>query len=468
MEPKIASALLAALALPPFHSPAQQHAPRASVVDGATPATGKEVALELSWPNAWRNERNHDAAWLILRDGDPRRGPLRLAASGHSARGEVPGTVEVSSDRLGAFVYPAEAHRGAVSWHVTLRLEEPAPAAVTAWAVGMVFVPGGPFELGDDDELLLDYGAFHSTGADGEASGPFLVEGEGPIEVGKRSGALGYAGDKNGYRGDQLGPIPAAWPKGSEPFYVMKHELTQGAYAAFLNALPEDWQKLRAPLELRGEELESCSIARESGRFVARASDRPCNFVSWTDTSALFDWLALRPMSEFEFEKACRGPRRPMPRDYPWGSASTARLERRVLPSRDLEHPTVAAEATLSDAERERLGASFYWVMDLSGSLWERVVSAGHPKGRAFQGSHGDGVLSSAGQATNADWPSADPDGKNAPGIGYRGGAEYFSAPQPDDPTNPNSPTACRTFAGWGGAERYKTYSARAVRSVNP
>ena len=74
---------------------------------------------------------------------------------------------------------------------------------------------------------------------------------------------------------------------------------------------------------------------------------------------------------------------------------------------------------------------------------------------------------STLSSATNGDWPRTDAKGEEAPGVGFRGGAEYF-APQPkDNPTNPRSPTAVRTYAGWGGAGRYKTYSARGGRTAD-
>ncbi|MCK5942414.1 MAG: hypothetical protein KAI24_10625, partial [Planctomycetes bacterium] len=41
------------------------------------------VELTIRWPNAWRNARNHDAAWLVLRGPAPTAGTLRLAAEGH-------------------------------------------------------------------------------------------------------------------------------------------------------------------------------------------------------------------------------------------------------------------------------------------------------------------------------------------------------------------------------------------------
>ncbi|MBL8751855.1 MAG: SUMF1/EgtB/PvdO family nonheme iron enzyme [Planctomycetes bacterium] len=450
----------------PHSSPAQQLAPVATtpvVTSSPTP----QATFRLRWPNSWHNERNHDGAWIVLRGPDATRGPLRLAAAGHTASGAVAGTVTASADGLGAFVAPAATHRGDVAFDVTLVLAEAAPVAVTAWTVGMVLVPAGAFELGDDDPLTLRFGAFHRVGADGAGPSPYPVVNEDAIVVAETPGALWYQGDRNRYRGDRGGPIPAAFPKGTRAFWVMKHELTQGEYAAFLNALPPGWRERRAPLVRTGEETATCSLELRDGRVVATAPDRPCNFVGWDDTCAYADWMALRPMTEFEFEKAARGPTRPAAGDYPWGTTTLAKMARRVQKTRDLSLAGVADEARLDDANRERFGASFYWVMDLSGSVWERVVSVGHAQGRAFCGSHGDGVLSAGGDATNTDWPRSDAKGENADGVGFRGGAEYFTPVRDDDPTNPCSRIATRTYAGWGGAARYKTYSARAVRSAD-
>jgi hypothetical protein len=444
---------------------AQEHAPRVSPV--ALASDGAAATFSIRWPNGWRNERNHDGAWIVLRGPDATRPPLHVAASGHRATSGTRATVTASADGLGVLVAPAAAHRGEFACDVEVRLAAPGAGPVTAWAVGMVLVPAGGFELGDDEPVVVRHGAFHRVGDDGEPAGPFAVTSEGELRVAKAPGALWYVRDRNGYQGDQGGPIPAAWPKGTRAFWVMKHELTQGEYAAWLSALPPAWRDARAPLAGRGEEADTCSLARDHERIVARAPDRPCNFVSWDDTCAWADWMALRPMTELEFEKAARGPKRPVAGDYPWGTAALAPMQRRVQRTRDLAHATVADEAKLDDASRERLGASFFWVMDLSGSVWERVVSAAHPAGRAFTGTHGDGVLAPDGKATNADWPKTRADGEEADGLGFRGGAEYFAPGKPDDPTNPCSRTATRTYAGWGGANRYKTYSARAVRTAD-
>ncbi|MBZ0165892.1 MAG: hypothetical protein K8I00_03725, partial [Candidatus Omnitrophica bacterium] len=83
-----------------------------------------------------------------------------------------------------------------------------------------------------------------------------------------------------------------------------------------------------------------------------------------------------------------------------------------------------------SNSDRASAGASYYGVMELSGNVWERVVSIGNESGRNFAGTHGDGLLSTAsgfeGFANELDWPGIDAiparGVTGAAGTGYRGG----------------------------------------------
>ena len=433
------------------------------VRDDANPV----IVLDVAWKNAWHDDVNHDAAWIMLRH---RGEPVPLSRIGASAAGgPVPARVEVSEDGVGVFVSPKEKYTGDVRWTVTLHTDvvlPDDPAELTATAVEMVYIPWGPFDLGDDDPAAREQGSFYASDGEGGAAGPYRVESRDEIPVGRDAGQLTYdVGEVPQYRGDQSGPIPRKFPRGTDAFYLMKYEVRQGEYAAFLNALPADLAQRRAFLARDGvEEQASGSIHRRDERFVADAPARPCNFLSWTDSCAFADWMGLRPMSELEFEKASRGRERPTRLDYPWGTADRTSLKRRVTETRDLTHASTDDERSLSRESLAEHGASYYRVFDLSGSLWERVVSIGHPIGRAFEGTPGDGKLDpETGEATNEDWPKASADGRKADGIGYRGGAEYFAEPSI---TNPYSPVGARTYAAWNDAYRYKTYSARACRTA--
>lgn len=446
----------------------QHHADelRAEVVASKGTRQRSAITVDLSWSASWRDERNHDAVWIVLRSREA--GVHRLDAEGHRVLSNNRHVeVRVSEDGIGAWIIPTHASQGSIEARVDLALRDPTANTLHAWALEMVLIPAGAFEVGDDTPEVLSKGALHRRGKSGEPDGPFTIRSEAALALNKTPGGLWYGTeDHNAYQGDQLGPIPADFPKGTRAFYVMKYELTQGQYVRFLNALPAAARAERGNQIREGEETETCAITLSGARFVAAAPDRPCNFVSWADTSAFTDWMGLRPMTELEFEKACRGPKRPMPGDFPWGTASRDGVERVVLPSRDLSLQVEKVEDLLDDKRRIALGASYYRVMDLSGSMWERVISIGHPDGRAFRGTHGDGKLDSTGNATNADWPRLDEEGRNAFGIGYRGGADYFGPKA--DVTNPFSCVGTRTFAGWEGGYRYKTYSARAVRTVGP
>jgi hypothetical protein len=174
-------------------------------------------------------------------------------------------------------------------------------------------------------------------------------------------------------------------------------------------------------------------------------------------------------MTELEYTKAARGPVDPIASDYPWGTSSKAGLARRSGPDDDLVQTGAADESRLTDETREALGASYYWVMDLAGSVWERAVTIGHPRGRAFRGTHGDGVLRDYGLATNADWPLGD---HEVGGYGYRGGGFYErERERTRNPTarelNPHSPVEWRNYGSWGGGPRGVAYGFRAARTAD-
>ena len=57
-----------------------------------------------------------------------------------------------------------------------------------------------------------------------------------------------------------------------------------------------------------------------------------------------------------------------------------------------------------SEGDRIKAGATYFGAMEMGGNLQEPIVTVGHPSGRKFEGSHGDGELSVDGFATNDDW----------------------------------------------------------------
>lgn len=156
-------------------------------------------------------------------------------------------------------------------------------------------------------------------------------------------------------------------------------------------------------------------------------------------------------MTELQFEKICRGPLQPVTAEYAWGTnsigttgyivnnlnsanetisnpsgvptegnASYFRTNNNIGPLRN----GIFATAT---SNRISSGGSFYGVMEMSGNLWERVVTTANSQGRAFDGSHGIGVVISGGFTWGNTWPVADGIATPA-GLMYRGGSLGFPA----------------------------------------
>jgi len=167
------------------------------------------------------------------------------------------------------------------------------------------------------------------------------------------------------------------------------------------------------------------------------------------DGAAYSDWAGLRPMTELEFEKACRGPETPVANEYAWGTVTVASNPYTLgNPSATNEgiasnYSTSAGNASYSstvgsidgplrvgifaanadNSGRITAGASYYGIMELSGNLWERAVTVGNPTGRAFTGLHGNGALSTNGYANETAWPGlTGGEVTLATGSGFRGG----------------------------------------------
>ena len=426
------------------------------------------VRFTVAWRNGWRSDKNHDAAWLFVkvRSGAGwRHAPLVARDAARPASSAA--SCQAPADLVGAFCANASAFRGDVSWPIEMVVgvgNVPAGSAldVRVFGIEMVYVPEGPFTIGDPDPAALEYAAFYRSDGQGKPDGLVRVASEDAIAVGPQAGALYYQVQDARYEGDRLGPVPATFPKGFRAFYVMKYELLQGQYADFLNTLSDEASHFRAIHGGRDYYRHRGTIRVHDGNYVADAPGRPANRVSWEDGLAFSDWAGLRPMTELEFTKAARGTATPIAHEYPWGTGTRHRLARVMRPDDDLETRGEADESKLTDATRDVLGASFYWVMDLAGSVWERAVTIGHPIGRAFRGTHGDGRTTGYGSATNEDWPRGD----EAPGgYGYRGGG-FYEQGMKEGPFNPYSPIAYRRFGSWGQAPRSLAYGFRAVRTA--
>ena len=191
--------------------------------------------------------------------------------------------------------------------------------------------------------------------------------------------------------------------------------------------------------------------------------------------SAYLDWAALRPMTEMEFEKVCRGTMPRVAGEYPWGTLeiqSVLSLSAGVindnLPNESYTPVTNGACAygsgTLSTSYgplkvgifasgtsgRASAGAAYYGAMEMGGNLLERVVTVSNATGTAFTGANGDGTITANGDANQTSWPAP----ATAIGVANRGG----------DYIKPATTVRTSNRDATVDAARYPSYGGRGVR----
>jgi hypothetical protein len=194
------------------------------------------------------------------------------------------------------------------------------------------------------------------------------------------------------------------------------------------------------------------------------------------DILAYLDWSGLRPLTEFEFEKACRGTRPSLLNEYAWGSTAVDWVNRsqltnlgnasegyatvtngRVMANTGAVStggPARCGVFATSSTGRESSGAGFYGNMELSGNCQETVVYA-DAGGVGYTATNGDGTLTTLGDANVSTWP----DPTLTPGMGGRGG-EFYQV------TSYQVYLRTSYRRGASGAARSFLYGIRGVRSM--
>ncbi len=460
------------------------------------PANYTLVQFDLSWENSWRTSsapNNWDAAWVFVKyrvgSGDWQHAWLNN--TGHSSGTGTSATIDAglltpgtafhatTNPALGVFIYRSADGTGNFSitgaqlrWNYGANgVADNATVDVKVFAIEMVYVPAGNFYVGSGGTETSAFYMYPTT------TNPYQITGEGAITVGTTDGNLYYPSST--YGGDQSGPIPANFPKGYAAFYCQKYEISQQQYVDFLNTLTSAQASTRYPNATTNRHAITVSggVYSTTNPYVA------CNFLSWMDGAAYSDWAGLRPMTELEFEKACRGLETPVANEYAWGTATVAG-NAYTLENDNATNEGIASNYSTSTGNasyditdgsidgplrvgifaanadnqgRITAGASYYGIMELSGNLWERAVTVGNATGRDFTGLHGNGALSTNGHANETAWPGlTSGEVTGATGSGFRGGnwSSYATLMR----------VSVRYNAASTGPARVSRYGFRAVR----
>jgi formylglycine-generating enzyme required for sulfatase activity len=305
----------------------------------------------------------------------------------------------------------------------------------------MVNVPQGEFYVGDGSSPNNQNGF-----TDGNTFNPLLI-----TQAMQTAGI----GASSVYQRQNLGSsvaLPGTFPLGFNRFYCMKYEVTTGQFVSFLNTLTYNQQlnlhqdpnnispasptgslfqerfQYRIEIVTPGQSLTALTPAtygcdsNNNNVFDENDDSTGVGFsMQWEHWLAYLDWAALRPMTEFEYEKACRGTVMPVIGEYAWGSTwinsvgSGSRVNPRtpqeVMNSAPLGavnlYNQVSYRAGIfatAVSDRDHSGATYYGILDMTGNMFERAIGGWHHDYSTFTTANGDGNISNIARHNQAGW----------------------------------------------------------------
>ncbi len=433
-----------------------------------------DVSWDASWRASWTESgtwTNWDAAWVFVKyritsDGAWNHASLSANASEYTSPAGSTISVGLSTNsggtNFGCGVFLYRSNEGSGSWTnfgVKLRwryaddgVANTARVDVSVHAIEMVYVPQGSFYAGDGTTTSVR-GQFCSN-TTGTVAFQITNENYTITLGGNTASSLGNNNASGMKAADDFNnatpkTLPAAYPKGYNAFYCMKHEISEGQWVSFFNMLTDSQKTTRDITSISNDGKNSDSVVKRNtvawttGDATTAAPDRACGFLCWQDGAAYADWAGLRPMTELEFEKACRGPLPSVANEYAWGNTTVTPTTAIVNDGTGVDTATggncnyiscatpegpyrVGIYATAA-SDRTASGATYWGIMEMSGNLHDRPVTVGNTTGRAFTGVLGDGRLNATGDANAANWPDT-----SATGTGFRGGSNVKTGTQTD------------------------------------
>ncbi len=492
-----------------------------------------DIVFGLLWENSWKfkhknryNVTNWDAAWVFAKYSVNKSAwkhvHINPDLSKHSInkvnckpRMEM-GTSIVNNESatMGLFICRDTAGQGnfiaeevKLRWNYrVLGISETDTVKVQVFAIEMVYIPEGSYTFGD--------GAGTSAPV-AKNKYATLYNNAGNLVVcpGNTTVVNTPISSETGLKYNNVA-IPDAFPKGVKAFYCMKYEITQHAYVDFLNTLsrtqqsPRTWNanttanipqmgpnaaatyntyrnfirtRTAANATLNTAAIYGNTVNGSSWEKDENGGNIACNYMNIFDGLAYADFAGLRPMTELEYEKVCRGPLPPETGEYAWGgripnTTGTMQFTNTAREFRPGNFLTTGAAPWVirvgsfahSWTTREESGAAYYGVMNMSDNVWERVISLKDGI-TFFDGAHGDGELNANGYADVATWPVRDGFATTLPnyckGWGTRGNQisnrTYAEVLTPETAATPRPTTVPGTVT-----TSLVSYGFRAVRTA--
>ncbi|MBP7449735.1 MAG: hypothetical protein KA817_06845 [Flavobacteriales bacterium] len=422
-----------------------------------------QVRFDLSWENSWKGgpTDNWDAAWVFVKFRSSITGlwsHAHLSGSNHVAPPDAQITPALLSLALppdpwtpipyaGAFIRRVSNGAGNVIYNgVELRWDHGGQgvafadvAEVRVFAIEMVYVNAGTF----------------AAGGSGTENGFTLTTINTPVANQPPTGVGSLGGQAGGYPTGAVTPV-ANWPNGFNAFYCMKYEVSQQGFVDHQNTLDPGQQfNSAAP---SGTPLLSGASGWRNGMVVLQpgvpgvnpatyacdlngngiggepndGGDLACVGLSREELWSYLDWAALRPMTELEFEKVCRGPLPPLANEFPWGSAlvtnagygivNQGAANENINSGYSTSQGNAVWSATLDTIgfplrvgvfaahpavnSRAAAGAGYFGAMELAGNAGEHCVPLEYAGELFSDFYHGDGELDPDGHFNEYDWPN--------------------------------------------------------------
>ncbi|MGB0165805.1 MAG: SUMF1/EgtB/PvdO family nonheme iron enzyme [Luteibaculum sp.] len=389
--------------------------------------TQYEITFDISWENAWNLDSYFsDAVWVFAKYKTPMNPVwrhLKISNDLIGSAGEL--GHRTTADKMGVIVALATSKVGNVA-PTQLKITSdvlPTPSSIAdikLFAVEMVVVPDGPFWLGDGSDKSV-YSVLNS---------PDFA----PIYVDQNQSNLQVTLNAS----QNLSQFIDVFTDG---FLAMKYECSRAQFVAFFNLLTLSQQdsistknlltqntevfevfenvsgiKARNP-NFPDPPQEALEIYLDNGangiyNEVADGSHLPMVGADVYGMLAYADWSGMRPMTEAQYEKSCRGPLYPVPGEYAWGNNQITPVSasdsvnpgfysqkfKAIVGNNNESLARVGFMSGPNTNSRYTSSSSYYGICDLTGNAIELVVWSSAGLQVAVDG---DGELN---QFAESDW----------------------------------------------------------------